>query len=193
MSDHQKREESDGELVTRALADKEAFVFIVARYEARLDRYVRRLGVTLTTDRLDVLQEIFIKIYKKLNDFDHSLPFASWAYKIAHNETISWLRKRNVRPEGHIVMRSDEFLSLMSLDAWSQELKFDTQLQIESLARAFKNLSHKYQYVMMLRFFEYKEYSEISDILKIPIGSVSTLIYRAKKQLREMIAKDNQI
>ena len=98
---------SDEELVSLTIADKQQFGVLIERYEQKLTRYVTRLGVKNPDDQLDVMQEVFLKIYKNLNGFDTKLSFSSWAYRIAHNEAISWYRKRNVRPEGHMVAESD--------------------------------------------------------------------------------------
>ena len=90
---------TDEEIVVKTLQDKQFFGEIVDRYEAKLTRYIARLGVRNPEDQLDVLQEIFLKVYKNLNGFDRSLQFSSWIYRISHNEAISWYRKKNVRPE----------------------------------------------------------------------------------------------
>ena len=89
---------TDQELVTATLSDRHAFSEIVHRYEKPIRRYVRRLGCTERSDIEDVLQEIFIKVFINLNGYDFGLKFSSWLYSIAHNETISFFRKKNVRP-----------------------------------------------------------------------------------------------
>jgi RNA polymerase sigma-70 factor (ECF subfamily) len=70
----------------------------VKKYEEAIRRYVKRLGCKDESDVDDVLQEIFIKVFVNLNDYDLDLKFSSWLYRIAHNETISSFRKRSVRP-----------------------------------------------------------------------------------------------
>ena len=89
---------TDQDLVTQTLADKNAFAAIVRRYEAPLLRYITRLGCRDTSAAQDLLQEIFIKTYIHLNDYDHSLQFSSWIYRIAHNEIISSFRKEKNIP-----------------------------------------------------------------------------------------------
>ncbi len=178
---------SDAEIVAQSLAHTSAFSEIVTRYEAKLIRYVRRLGIQNSEDQEDVLQEIFIKIYKNLNGFDTSLSFSSWIYRIAHNEAISFYRKRNVRPEGHQIADSEEILGWLASDSHSPERIFDTAVSVAALTQALKELEPKYRDPVLLRYFEHKEYEEISDILKIPIGSVGTLIHRGKQRLQKLI------
>jgi RNA polymerase sigma-70 factor (ECF subfamily) len=176
---------SDNEIVTKTLADKQFFGEIVDRYEAKLKRYVARLGVRNPEDQLDVLQDVFLKVYKNLNAFDRSLQFSSWIYRIAHNEAISWYRKKNVRPEGHLIADSEELIGFLSAKEDTPDIHFDKTINAAEVNTALLQIDAKYREVIILRFFEHKEYEEISDILKIPIGSVGTLLHRGKKQLAD--------
>ena len=180
----------DEEVVTLTIRDPNQYGILMERYEPKLKRYITRLGVRHPEDQLDVLQEIFIKAYRNLNGFDTSLSFSSWMYRIAHNEAISWYRKKNVRPEGHLVGDSEEILEFLSGKEEGTELKFDRALNAEEVGRALALIDEKYREPIILRFFEHKEYDEISDILEIPIGSVGTLLHRGKKQLAGVLNKD---
>ncbi len=174
---------TDEEVVLMTLRERSAFGVILERYEGKLARYITRLGVRNLEDRQDVLQDIFIKAYKNLNSFDTSLSFSSWIYRIAHNEAISSYRKQNVRPEGHLIADSEEVLDLLSAKEDGPEAEFDHAINAEEITKALTSIDDKYREAIILRYFEHKEYEEISDILKIPTGSVGTLIYRGKKQL----------
>ncbi len=179
---------TDAEVVARTLVDTSAFTLLVERYEEKLVRYIRRLGIRNTEDGEDVLQEIFIKVYKNLNAFDSSLSFSSWIYRIAHNEAISFYRKQTVRPEGHQLPDSTDVLTWLPEETIdSAERLFDSRVNATVVQQALIDLDSKYRDAIILRFFEHKEYDEISDILKIPIGSVGTLIHRGKKQLADLI------
>lgn len=183
-------QQPDEELVTHTLKDKQLFGVLIERYESKLTRYIARLGVKNPEDQLDVMQDIFLKIYKNLNGFDTKLSFSSWAYRIAHNEAVSWYRKKNVRPEGHMVAESDEIVSLLSSKELSAEVQVDHQINAKEVTVALSKVEDKYRQVLILRFFEHKEYDEISDILKIPVGSVGTLLHRGKKKLIDELNLD---
>jgi len=180
-------DKTDEEIVARARQNKEHFGVLVSRYEAPLFRYVKRLGVRTDEDAYDILQEVFLKAYRYINEFDTSLSFSSWIYRITHNETVSWFRKRSVRPEGHLLFDSEPTLSFAASDRESSDALFDKSRDADVLEEAMQTLDQKYRDVLILRFFEHKEYEEISDILRIPVGSVGTLIHRAKKRLRTAI------
>ena len=86
-------EKNDEELVALALKNQDFFACLVERYEPKLMRYVRRISAATQEDAEDLLQEIFVKVYRNLNDFDPDLKFSSWIYRIAHNQVISYWRK----------------------------------------------------------------------------------------------------
>ena len=179
----------DEELVPLILKDKSLFGVLIERYEAKLKRYITRLGVRNPEDQLDVMQEIFLKVYKNLNGFDTKLSFSSWIYRIAHNEAISWYRKLSVRPEGHLVADSDEILSFISEKKDRADVVFDTKLDVKAVNEGLLAIEPKYREVIILRYFEHKEYEDIADILKMPVGSVGTLLHRGKKQLQNVLKK----
>ncbi len=182
---------TDEAIAILVLSDKEQFGILMDRYESKLRRYIARLGVHSPDDQLDVLQDIFLKVYRNIAGFDSGLKFSSWIYRIAHNETISWYRKKNVRPEGHLVGDSEEILGFLSTSLDNPDVTYDEQVNAKEVNHALLSLDKKYYDVLLLRFFEHKEYEEISDILKIPIGSVGTLIHRGKKQLGRAINLDH--
>lgn len=179
--------QTDEVLIKEVLREPEQFGHIIERYETKLSRYINRLGVRGREDQEDVLQEIFIKVYKNLNGFDQSLKFSSWIYRIAHNEAISWFRKHSVRPEGHLVGDSEAVFDYVRSAEPDQETLFDGEVNAKVLSTALNALDAKYKSVLILRFYEQYEYEEISDILQIPVGSVGTLIHRGKQQLRKQI------
>jgi RNA polymerase sigma-70 factor (ECF subfamily) len=181
---------SDEKVVRLTLTQPNQYGVLMERYQPKLQRYINRLGVRVVEDQEDVLQEIFIKAYRNLHSFDTSLSFSSWMYRIAHNEAISWYRKKNVRPEGHLVFDGDEVLGFVASAQEGFETLFDKTINAKEVNAALAGLDEKYREPIVLRFFEHKEYDEISDILQIPIGSVGTLLHRGKKQLLSVINKD---
>ena len=178
---------SDQELVAATLNDRHSFNAIIERYQAPIRRYVVRLGCADEHDTEDVLQEIFLKCYVHLNDYDSSLKFSSWLYRIAHNETISLFRKKRVRPT---CVATEENLKLF--ENLPEETDFLNDLISASDAKdlhdALGFINEKYRTVIALRFFEEKSYAEISDILQIPEGTVATYIGRGKKELKGILS-----
>lgn len=181
--------ETDAMAVQETLRNKEHFGVLISRYESKLLRYIRRLGVANVEDRADILQDIFIKVYRNLHAFDQDLSFSSWIYRIAHNETMSWFRKRMVRPENTLIGEGDDVVARMEsmeADAESELIKAE---DAETVRNAVKTLRPQYRDMLVLYYLENKTYEEISDILEVPIGTVGTYMHRAKKELRTSLER----
>ena len=174
--------QSDNELVSRALENQVFFGILMKRYSEKLARYVRRISNFDEEEIEDVLQDVFIKVYKNLNDFDQNLKFSSWIYRITHNQTISHHRAKNARPQ---TVEIDDILAnrLRAEIDLAQEVE-NNELK-QKISELLVTLKPIHREVLVLRFFEEKSYEEISDILKKPSGSVATLIFSAKKELKE--------
>lgn len=179
-------QKTDEELVALTLENQDFFSCIVERYESKLTRYIRRISAATREDTEDLLQEIFVKVYRNLNDFDTSFKFSSWIYRIAHNQVISGWRKTKSRPPVLKFEADEDFLKFIAADedvAGDVERKFTG----EEVRRIISELDGKYKEVLVLKFLEGKDYQEISDILEKPLGTVATLINRAKKQFAKIV------
>jgi RNA polymerase sigma-70 factor (ECF subfamily) len=178
---------ADHELVAAALREKAAYAFIVRRFEAVLSRYVRRLLGRNESAAEDVLQEVFIKVYLNLNDYDQTRPFGPWIYRIARNEAFSFLRKRKAEPG--FVTGEDALLIFERIGDGSDLQETRDAARIERQVRAaIESLDPRYREALVLRYLEEKGYDEISDILEVPPGTVATLIGRGTKRLRRALA-----
>ena len=146
---------SDEKLVSLILQDKNAFAEIVYRYEKKLLRYIKRISYFDDEVAKDILQEIFIKAYTKINSFDPSLKFSSWIYRIAHNETISTFRKTKTRPETTSFDYHEELLLYMKSDLDIQANLEKKELN-QKVNLLIKKLSPKYKDILILKFLEEK-------------------------------------
>ena len=183
-----KARKSDQELVAGVLEDKKQFAAIVQRYEEPLFRYIVRQGARDRELARDILQEVFIKVYLHLNDYDASLPFSSWIYRIAHNETITHFRKEKNRPLVLDKGDDDEFFGKLVDDL--ELSRADGQYDVSDIQTVLERLEPRYRDILVLKFFEDKSYEEISDILQMPQGTVATLINRAKKKVKASLEKN---
>ena len=184
------KENTDEELVVLSLQNRDFFAYIVDRYEEKLFRYIKRITNLREDDLFDILQDIFIKVYQNLNDYDSNLSFSSWIYRIAHNQTVDTYRKNKARPQGNYIDIDDEILENIVND-FDFIKDIDSGYLKENIKTVLDNLDDKYRQVLVLKFFEEKDYKEISDILKKPMGTVATLINRAKKQFKDEFKKSD--
>ncbi len=178
--------QSDQQLVTMALENQEHFLLIMQRYEQKLFWFVKRISNMQDEEIQDILQEVFIKVYKNLNDYDPKLKFSSWIYRIARNHTISQFRKNSARPNTTTIDDPDNNLAHNLASDLNIERDIDHILQQETIHKILKQIDPKYREVLILKYLEEKEYQEISDILKKPMGTVASLLNRAKKQFQKV-------
>lgn len=183
---------SDQEIVSLTLKNKEIYQYLVRRYEEKLLRYIIRISGVRTEDAEDILQNVFIKVYKNLNDFDADLKFSSWIYRITHNETISHFRKANSRPKILDSEASEVFVNIIK-DDLNIKLDLEKSNLKEIFQKVILNLDEKYREVIILKYMEDMDYQEVSDVLRKPMGTVATLLKKAKEQLKKEIIKNKTL
>jgi RNA polymerase sigma-70 factor (ECF subfamily) len=178
-------EMSDQQIVELVKVDTSKYKYLIERYERQLSIYIQRILYVTTEDAEDILQEVFLKAYRNINGYDPRYKFSSWIYRIAHNESISFLRKnkRNVE-EVHDTEIFDNIPSDIDI-----EDDFLKDLQSTEVRKLLSKLDPKYREVLVLRYFEEKEYNEISEILHIPSGTVASLINRGKEKFKILVNK----
>jgi RNA polymerase sigma-70 factor (ECF subfamily) len=176
---------TDVELVGLSLKDPNHFLCLSKRYEEKLLRYIIRISKFSREDAEDVLQEVFIKTYYNLNGFDSELQFSSWIYRIAHNETVSAIRKKVVRP---VIYLEESDLEKFG-DVFDMAKELDNSFDRKIIDTALSRLDEKYREVLVLRYLDEKDYVEIADILKKPVSTVGNLILRGKKLFKEEYEK----
>ena len=181
---------TDIELVALTLADQDCFLYLARRYEKQLLRYIKRISRLNQEEAEDILQDVFINVYQNLNSFDNNLKFSSWIYRITHNQVISHYRKVKARPEYYQGELNEDILNNLASDLDIVK-DVDNQYLRQEIDKILPKLDFKYREVLVLKFLEEKDYREISDILKKPIGTVATLINRAKKKFKEELEKIN--
>jgi len=178
------KDKTDTEVIDLSRRNINYFACLYDRYEDRLLRYIIKFSSLGLEEAQDILQESFIKAWINLNDFDRDLAFSSWIYRIVHNETISTIRKKKSFGKNKTIEIQEEILQIPESE--NDEEKNQT---LEVTYHLVNQLHLKYQEVLVLKFYEKMSYEEISDVLKIPEGTVAIRINRAKKQLKNLIEK----
>ncbi|MFA6255391.1 MAG: RNA polymerase sigma factor [Patescibacteria group bacterium] len=175
---------TDSELVELTLENQDNFLYIVNRYETKLLHFIRRISNVSLDEARDLLQEVFIKVYQNLNDFNPSLKFSSWIYRITRNHVISHYRKNKNKPILLAAEINEEALNNLSSE-FDIDKKIDQQILKQSIDGILNQMDNRYKEVIVLKYFEEKNYQEISDIIKKPTGTVATYLNRGKKQFKE--------
>ena len=108
---------SDNDVISKSREDIKYFACLYDRYDQRLIRYILKISQASYEEAGDIFQESFIKIWINLNEFDNNLKLSSWIYRIVHNETVSFCRKKksfgknnNLRIDESIIAYDNELL-----------------------------------------------------------------------------------
>ncbi len=158
-----------------------AFNLIVRKYQEKVYWHVRRM-VLDHDDANDIVQDIFIKAWKSLKEFRGDSGLYTWLYRIATNETLSFLRKKKKR----------FFLPWQDVEnIMSEKLESDTYFkgsEIEKkLQKAILSLPDKQKVVFNLRYFDEMKYEEMSEILQTSIGALKASFHHASKKIEDYI------
>ncbi|MDQ5981844.1 MAG: hypothetical protein QG570_602 [Patescibacteria group bacterium] len=160
--------------------DKEAYAEIIKRYQEKLMRYASYI---LGNEQMgaDAVQEGFLNAYINLNRFDTEKKFSSWIYRIVHNEAINMLSKQKKHISMNYEIEKDSGLDIED-DFIKNEITNRTYHCLDQMPIMYKG-------PLSLFYLEEKSYEEISDILRIPVGTVGTRINRAKGLMKKICQK----
>ncbi|MDX1666051.1 MAG: sigma-70 family RNA polymerase sigma factor [Saprospiraceae bacterium] len=183
----------DTVLIKLALeGDQRAYASLLERYRGA----IFRLAYQMTGDRTeaeDLTLEAFGKAFHKLSEYSSSFAFSTWLYRIATNNCIDHRRRKKLEVLSiDSELESGEEGSFADKLPWAglnpEELLIRDQ-RLSLMRRAIGQLEEKYRLVIKLRYFEELRYEEISRELDLPVGTVKTQLYRAKKKTLEILQK----
>lgn len=170
---------SDEELVELVRSqDQELFGEVVQRYQDKLLRYATSL-VGDGHQAADVVQESFIKAFINLRGFNVKRKFSSWIYRIVHNQAINQIKKK----KRELSLDGNQYLKEAMRSKVDIEKDFDKQELAKMVTVCLNKLPLKYRAPLVLFYLQERSYEEISDVLRIPVGTVGTRINRGKKML----------
>lgn len=152
---------------TLFLHDKNAYNDLVRKYQVEIRTYLTRL-IRNREWADDVAQETFLKGYRLLAQLQEAAKFRSWIYSIAHTEFLQWYRKNKER---EVTLSSD-----------TSELSVSARAEVNSLLKTLRPIECS---AIVLCLGHEFTHSEAAEILKMPLGTVKSLILRAKEKLGE--------
>lgn len=173
--------------------NREALAYLFSECEKYL--YNLCYGYTQNaSDALDLVQEIYIKIFKGISTFNEDMPFQPWLRRVAVNTCLNFKRhdKRNVVSLNFNYNDEYEKQDMIASDYNMEELVI-TRSDNKLLRDNIKKLSYDYRMIITLRFYEELSYGEIAELLKIPIGTVKTKLYRAKNLLKKNMKDELEV
>ncbi len=175
----------DKRLIELTLAgDREAFGFLVRRYQDRLYNGMVQV-LRNESEAEDAVQEAFILALTKLETFRGHSAFFTWLYRIAYNVAVTRIRRR--KPALSIDHAPDELRLQLPDNQPMPDAGLLQQERAGQLMRALDLLSDEHRIILVLREMEEMDYSQLSEVLDLPIGTVRSRLHRARLQLKELL------
>lgn len=175
--------DTDHELICKALqGNQKAFRSIVEGHHSVAYAVVRAI-LGDREDVEDVLQNVFVKVYRGLHRFRGDSKLSTWIYQIARNEALNAVGKnrRSLEPLDNLEISGPENKS--------PEAEFVNRELRGHLEDALSQLDEAQRMTIELRYMAERSYNEIADIMNIPVGTVKTNIFRGKAQLKRILKK----
>jgi len=179
-------------LVTETLEGNQlSFQLLIERYEDRLFGLVRHYTKS-TVEVEDIVQDTFIKAYRKLESFQHQSSFSTWIYRIAVNTALDFLKRSGRNPVQTV--EDPEVVAEGPQPRTSAQLAPpDAALEREEIAEITKNvlaeLPEIFRTVLVLREFEDLSYQEMAEVLSVSIGTVESRLFRARARFKEALLR----
>ncbi len=161
-----------------------AFRTLMTQYKERLYWHIRKIVIN-HEDADDVLQNTFIKVYKNIHSFKGNSKLYSWMYRIATNESISYIKKR-----AKIQQIESEELQQQMVNNLQADVYFEGDVIQQKLQMAIAQLPQKQQLVFNMKYFDNMKYNDISEILKTSVGGLKANYHHAVKKIEKMLTQD---
>ncbi len=163
------------------LTKEKGYTLLVRKYQEKLYWHIRRLVIDHDHAN-DVMQNVFIKVWKGLDNFREDSRFYTWLYRIATNESLSFLeqekRKASVSFEDVSLALSEKLAADKDFDA----SKLEWKLQV-----AIQKLPEKQKIVFSLRYYDEMSYEEMSRVLETSEGALKASYHHAVKKIEDYI------
>lgn len=172
---------TDEEIIEKVRSgDPELYTVILERYQSKLLRFANNI-IKDENKAEDAVQASFVKAYININSFNTKKKFSSWIYRIVHNETVNIIKKyfKEIPLPDVLDFKSNENI----------EKNFEKKEFIIQIENCLKKIPLLYSGPLSLYFIEEKTHEEISDILRIPMGTVAIRISRAKILMKKICQK----
>ena len=183
MADNKNEQKILEQLKDRTLRNS-AFSIVVKKYSPKIYWHIRNM-VLSHDDANDLVQETFIKAWNSLDTFRGEAHISTWLYRIAINETLAFLKKKQIET---IPIDSDEYDIAGTIESDAYFCGDSTDILFR---KAINTLPEKQRLVFNMKYFEEMKYEEMSDILGTSIGALKASYHIAVKKIEKFIEENN--
>src|SRR5882757_9577326 len=174
----------DRALVSRVLeGERQAFRMLIKQHEALVAHMIGRL-IKREEDCEELCQDVFLKVYEKLGEFNFQSKLSTWIATIAYRHGINYIRKRKI--ELSDIPDEERFTSHFISDDDPEEALEDRQMD-ELLMKMIVELPSQYKVVLTLFHVDGMNYNEIGEVTGMPEGTVKSYLFRARNLLKEKV------
>ena len=178
----------DEEILEKFSVEKtrnEAFNLLIKKYQEKIYWHVRRLVVD-HDDADDLVQEVFIKVWKNLSKFRNDSKLYTWIYRIATNESITFLNKKKQQNNTPLDEVSEELSESLVASSYFNGDKIQMKLQ-----QALLTLPEKQRLIFNMKYYDDLKYEEISEILGTTVGALKASFHIAVKKIEVIMLNDD--
>lgn len=168
-------------LIRTPSRNEEGFRLLLQQYQERLYWHIRRMVIE-HEDANDVLQNVLIKIYRSIHSFEGKAQLYTWLYRIATNETITFLNKKKKKTIVSIEQEGLNLANTLKADDYFDGAHIQIKLQ-----QAIASLPEKQRLVFNMRYFEEMPYQEMAVILGTSVGALKASYHHAVKKIEHYI------
>ncbi len=170
------------EKFSRESTRNEAFNLLLKKYQQKIYWHIRRLVID-HDDTDDLVQEVFIKVWKNLANFRSDSQLFTWIYRIATNESITFLNRKKLRNSVSL----DDSNGLDLAETLADSPYFDGDKAQMKLQKAILTLPEKQRLVFNMKYFDDLKYEEISEILGTSVGALKASFHIAVKKIEQIL------
>lgn len=178
-----KEEELVKQLKNKRTQEK-AFLILMSEYKERLYWHIRKIVIS-HDDADDVLQNTFVKIFRNIANFKENSKLYSWMYRIATNESITFINKRAKQK----ILDISEHQHHLAESLQDDVLYTGSDIQL-ILQKAIATLPQKQQLVFKMKYFDEIKYSDMSEILGTSVGALKSSYFHAVKKIEKIITSN---
>ncbi len=161
-----------------------AFNLIVRKYQEKLYWHIRKI-VIKHDDADDILQNTFIKVWKGLDRFREDSKLYTWLYRIATNESLTYLKQQKTKYLMPIVDYENHLKETLESDEYFNGDEIQRRLH-----KAILGLPEKQRIVFNLKYFEEMKYEEMAEVLKTSVGALKASYHHAVKKIENYFSED---
>ena len=172
-------------LLQEESTQRKGFEMIVGQYSEQLYWQIRRM-VLSHEDANDLLQNTFIKAWSNIGSFRGDAKFSTWLYKIAVNESITFINKKKV--QNNISLDDDSSFLTSNLEA---DRYFDGDEAQLKLQKAIATLPDKQRLVFNMRYYDEMKYEDMSEILGTSVGALKASYHHAVKKIESFFGEED--